>query len=224
MSDDYNLDKNKTELAAEMSGGNIYLKNDLLIMWENNMNVIGCSTGNKKEKKYPYISIVIDKNSVNLINDMYDDIFKYMKQYVQVNFVNDFLEDGKHRFIMNISVKNEYANVLFGLIYKTITESKGKEFVQNDIVASILHLLNLFSLGKCEFRLSISQDKMYISIGDTQTSINDAFLNLKDVIPLTREKRTIKYGTYKCDNESLMALASIMYEANKGFQKRKDKK
>lgn len=224
MSNDYNFNKNKTELATKMSGGNIYLKNDLLTMWENNMTIVDCSIGDKAQGICPYISMVVDKNSVSLVNNMYDEIFKYIKQDVQVNFVNEFQEDGKYKFIMNISVKNEYANALFGLIYKTMIESKGKEFVQNDMIASVIHLLNLFSLGKCEFRLAVFQDEMYISIGNNSTDFKETSLDLKDMISATKEKRTIGYGTYRCDSESLISLASIMYGANKGIQKRKEKK
>ncbi len=224
MNSDLSEKKHDRKLAEEMSEGNVYLKNALITMWENNIEVLDCSIGNKEDGIYPYITIVVDSNSVDLVNNIYDETFKYMKQNVQINFVNDFLDNGKYRFIVNISAKNEYGNVLFGLIMKTIFDSKGKEFVQNDIVASTVHLMNLFGMGKCIFRLAVSQNVMYITVGDEETHYSDGCLNLKDLIPTVREKRTIDYGVYKCDKESLMSLASIMYEAAKGFQKKKDKK
>ena len=213
------------EKATEMSQGNIYLKNALISLWRAKIAVLECNKGNVNEDIYPNISILVNENSAPLVKKIYDLIFTLFKDNAQINFLNYKENDSdKFNYIMNISVKYNYVNALYGLFVAYFSSNRfmenGKEYLQinkdekieikeNEIVSYIMNLIVFCSRGNKGARVGVSSKKMVLMIDDGENTYNERY-KLLECLDTIEANRTMEYGTYDCDSKSIKRLVNIM--------------
>jgi len=222
------------ERATELSQGNIYLKNALISLWRAKIAVLECDKGNVSEGIYPNISLLVNENSANLVKKIYDLIFNLFNDNAQINFLN-YKEKDATSYIMNVSVKYNYANALFALfityfsnnriiennkIYLLLNKDEKIEIQENEIVSYIMQLIVFCSRARKNVGVSVSNKKMILKISDDNGEYNDRH-NLSECLEEIKNSKTMEYGIYECDNDSTRKLVEIMQENSKGHQKRK---
>ena len=210
-------ENNINEKAVKMSEGNSYLKDALVNLWNNNIKVVSCTVGDKKNGVYPNISILIDKHSASLVKKVYDIFFELFKENFQINFFN-FEDEKGYNYIMNISVKYNYVNALFALFTKLYEEEKIKELEENEFVSYIMNLIAFCSIAKKNARVSVIHNNMILIVEEENTN-STKMLKLSDCIDDIEKKNSMEYGTYECDNDSIIKLVNIIHKINKGHQK-----
>ena len=216
------MESDRIKKAEELSGGNIYLKQAIICLWNSGINNFTFGLGDVTKKELPYICFQINNQSLKFISDLYNLCLTFLKDKAQINI---YSENGS--CYMNISSLEQYKNVLYGVVIKNEVENKNKPYVQNDIVACLIHLTRVFSNPNLKnpvaCKLSVTSKKMFLGIGveDSNFVCNDMCSDLSECSESIRTNGRFTYGTYKCDRNSLVSFTNVILDRTKNNQKKK---
>ena len=216
------MESDRIKKAEELSRGNVYLKQAIICLWNLGIKDFTLGFGDASKKELPYVCFPINSQTLKFVSDLYNLCITYLQDKAQINIYSE-----NKGCYMNISTLEVYKNVLYGLIIKNEVENKNKPYVQNDIIACLIHLARVFSNPNLKnpvaCKLSVTSKQMFLGIGveDSNFACNDACSDISECSESIKNSGRFTYGTYKCDRNSLVSFTNVILEKTKGKQKKK---
>ena len=205
-------DKGNDELetkATDFSEGNDNLKTALLSLWNNNIKTQGCCTGHDDTESIPYLNILVDGSNIYRINN----ILKFFLEY------NDDI---------NITFNQNQDNLSIAFYYVGAHDEKKRDFmfkkigdlskIDNydiaDILKNIQLLAKVMKSNKLTMKYHIEQESTVLSISKPfsiyQYEENE-LPYLQDALDNLRTNSQINLGAYRCNEEDIEEMVSILY-------------
>lgn len=213
--DFYEDSENLEKIALEFSEGNPLLASTLLTLWKNGIKTHGCCNGHENNPT-SYLSIEIDNNSRNIINNMCENLSGFDGVVVHFNY---FVKENVDIFSidMPVSIRDEVLTFLSNNINMTLNDEQNNRVLYSKFLMDIAH------------KKSIDLQYIVASNGEQAFSFGppafiDDFPSVDEAIESLKQENSFELSTYLCTDESLEEFIGLIYKSspfNKNVQSRK---
>jgi len=213
---EYDLEK-KDNIAKDFSEGNDILKQTLLSLWENKINTFGCCNGHIDKDAPPYISFEVRHNSVSLTNR----IIKFLSDYNMPNVSIDFNNREDGTLIMSINMTENSKDIILKKIYE-YSKDNNNDLNITEILTNAMYLSIFADQHNVNFRYAIDMNQCntifgFVPFGTIQI-FDDNTPYLSDYIDKIKNTGNIPLLPFKCNDDSLKKLLSIIYPNDEQFK------
>ena len=203
--------RNIEKFATDFSEGDEFLAETLLNLWKNNIMTLSCCKGHDTKEYYmpSYLSILIDENSIDLIENLYNKLCSEKKD---VSFViSNRYENNLDSFI--IYMRGDSKEYTLNLINQYIGI---KSNLNNKVIDNSLFMLEYAKKMSYKYEIEITKSNTFIqfrSQNDNSDYID--FKPLDECITSLNNIDDISHLFIECNEDELDIIMDVLNKKNK---------
>lgn len=205
----YNENVDRKQIAEQFSEGDFLLRDVLLELWESGIKTTACCKGHD-DNNIAYISLIMDKNSQNLIQSICNYIY-FQGDNLELSFTsaNNKDYDTFIIYMANEETKYRFINFISNFL---ITENQIVD-IKNRIPLYANYLLSFARKAGLDCRYLVNADEMMVGFNKpgTLSIFGENSPLLDNILDQIKDTGNLPLIPMKCSEQSIESFLSVIY-------------